>query len=216
MNMRATTLSFLLMALCAVGPIAYAQPVKLTDSELDTLTAGAVYVSADAWALAIGDGPYAGVDTETHTGGAGFVEWGFGRATAVACCGPQTDANVSFNAFADGTNVTVVSHVIGLRGPQYATATGFIYVVSINPVAPRILRSPQDIRLLPWAHSPFIGRLIRPLGARFGSTSEDLGTAVAVATADARGLSAGAHVLTFTAAFPDFSAAAATSISFRD
>lgn len=236
--MRAAALNFLLMILCPVAPTAYAEPVTLTDSELDTITAGAVYVSADAKALAIGDGAFTAVNTVTRTGGKGIFEWGFGLAKALACCGSQTDAEVSFNASADGPYVaafSVVNKYIGVGlppgNPQFTTATGYAIVVSIDPAALRLPGYPQNTGERPWSNyrgfriaPSLVARLVRPQLGRPVEDSPNLSTnvgsgtvAYGLAASNASGLSAAAsQVSSFTASLLDFSAAAATSISFRD
>lgn len=229
--MRATAFGCLLMVFCSVPPIAHAEPVKLTDSELDAITAGAVYVSADAEALAIGDGAFTAVNTDTQTGGAGIFEWGLGRANAHACCGPQTDAEVSLNGSGDGpfvAKIGMVNKVVGLGLPsaerQYSTATGFIIVMSLDPAALGLLPHPQNTDVQPRAKSPLVARLVRPMLSRPVVDSSDLGTnedtgtvAYGLAASSASGLSAAvADVFSFAATLPDFSAAAATSLSLRD
>jgi hypothetical protein len=84
---------------------------KLTELQMDSITAGTVAVSVSSSATAAGDSTYAYITTNTYTSSKaeGFVEIGKGSGEAYACCSPSTDADVSTGAYADGDAVLIAS-----------------------------------------------------------------------------------------------------------
>jgi hypothetical protein len=108
-------------------------PLELTESQMDAVSAGAVYVSTLAKASALGLGGLAYTNTETHTKSSPVVEMGFGQAKAIACCGPNAMANVLLTGAADGLIVKEINKVVMVRTPMYTIAMGWIIIVSINP-----------------------------------------------------------------------------------
>jgi hypothetical protein len=108
-------------------------PLKLTESQMDAVSAGALYVLAEAEASAVGEGGFTYTGTETHTHSGQHVETGFGRAKALACCGAETAADVSLEGGADGMIVKEVNKRVVIQTPSYSIALGWIIVISINP-----------------------------------------------------------------------------------
>jgi hypothetical protein len=115
-------------------------PLELTESQMDTVTAGALYVSAEAFASTVGSGGFTYTSTETSAHSGRYMERGIGRAKALACCGPQTSVDVSLAGGADGAIVKEVTNTRIIRTPTYSLAFGWIFVISINP--PRLTSRP--------------------------------------------------------------------------
>lgn len=143
--MRTTTLLLCGLALSAVASVARAEPVGnsakgpllLTESQMDAVSAGALYVLSQAEATALGQGGLAYTNTETHTSIGPSVEIGFGHAKAIACCGASATADVSLEGAADGAIVKEVNKRVVVRTPFYTIALGWIVIVSINPPSPK-------------------------------------------------------------------------------
>lgn len=139
--MRTTPLFLCGLAFSALASTALAEsvsddakgPLKLTESQLDTVTAGALFVFAEAVASTVGTGGLTYAGTETRTTSGRYVELGFGRAKALACCGPETTVDVSLDGGADGLIVREIGNARVIRTPTYSLAFGWIVVISINP-----------------------------------------------------------------------------------
>jgi len=108
-------------------------PVILTESEMDTVTASALFVFAESLASTVGTGGLTYAETQTRSVSGQYVEMGFGRAEALACCGAGTTVGVSLEGAADGLIVRKISSVRIIRTPWYSLAIGWIVVISINP-----------------------------------------------------------------------------------
>lgn len=118
-------------------------PVRLTDRQMDAVTAGAIVVSVDALATALGDTTYTITDTSALVISRGRVELGFGRGSAFACCGTDTFTDVTTSAFADGDIVIIRSGGVEIRTPQYSAEKGWISVVSIDLPDGARLKTPK-------------------------------------------------------------------------
>jgi hypothetical protein len=144
-------LLFYCLSFCAVT---HAEPgvndaeglFRLTELQMDRVTAGAVFVTAEAYASTEGTGGSTFTNTQTRARTRQFIEVAFGTARARACCGEQAQANVYLNGGGDGKIVRTVSRSIVVDTPLYTYAFGFVYAFSINPPVPKlkhaILRSP--------------------------------------------------------------------------
>jgi hypothetical protein len=119
---------------------------RLTELQMDRVTAGAVFVTAEAYASTEGTGGSTVTNTRTRSRTGQFSEVAFGTARARACCGEQAQANVYLNGGGDGKIAGTVSRSIVLETPLYTYAFGFVYAFSINPlvlnIKHAILRSP--------------------------------------------------------------------------
>lgn len=124
-----------LIALLAVMPSAVeAKPLIMTPTQLDTVTAGGVYVDVAAWAAALGENASAVTQTRTDVNAHGALQTGFGigYSEAAACCGPTS--KISLGTFVSGAgdrvnggSNTIVSHADPLT---LGIAVGWIAVVS--------------------------------------------------------------------------------------
>jgi len=95
---------------CVVAaPVAVrAEPLMLTEIQMDRVTAGGVAVSVEPFAAARGDFGSAETYALTNVGRTGLFEYGYGigRGFATACCGPDAAVEV-------GTAVAGVGDVVG-------------------------------------------------------------------------------------------------------
>lgn len=114
---------------------AWAAPERLTSLQLDTVSAGHVAVSTTATATALGPSGRTATKTNTFTKSLpnGVVELGLARGKAYACCGPDTDANVQTDSYADGAIVNSHSTNIKMSNSKFAKAHGVEVIVSVNP-----------------------------------------------------------------------------------
>ena len=123
--MRITLLSSL--ALGAVVFVALAEsavwaaePVTLTGTQMDAVTAGAVAVGVGAWATADGSSSYTSTSTSTTVFSTpkNTVDIGLGFGKAVACCGSSTDTGVQTTYYAEGDKVIANSTVNDTSTPH--------------------------------------------------------------------------------------------------
>lgn len=124
-----------LITLLAVMPsAAEAKPLILTPTQLDTVTAGGVYVDVASWAAALGENASAVTQTRTDVNAHRALQTGFGigYSEAAACCGPAS--KVSLGTFVSGAgdrvnggSTTIVFHADPLT---LGITIGWIAVVS--------------------------------------------------------------------------------------
>jgi hypothetical protein len=126
-------------------------PISLTEYQMDHVTAGIVEVSVLAEALALGEVAIVDTDTFTFAQATRYVEVGFGRGSAFACCGPDTYTDVVTNASADGDIVIVRDGSVEIRTPQFSAEKGWISIVSVE--LPGNLSEKQTNRVLRKANS---------------------------------------------------------------
>jgi hypothetical protein len=131
-----------MMALAICPTWAYADapgPIELSTAQMDGVTAGAMVVSVDAAALALGNPSLTDTNTFTKvwTSPNGRVEIGLGYGQAYACCGSNTVAQVSTSADADGKLVITRSGNVQIKTPVDVLARGFISIISVNGPAGR-------------------------------------------------------------------------------
>lgn len=105
-------------------------PLRLTQSQMDKVTAGGILVEVSAEAIALGDLAETLTDTETRVVSGKSVERGKGSALAFACCGPLTDTSVSFEAFADGDIVVIGVRTRDIDRGWFSISAGRIHVYS--------------------------------------------------------------------------------------
>lgn len=118
---------------------AQADPMQLTLSQLDTVTAGAITVSARAAARAFGPATLTLTDTYTYADGQIGGRWGvsaeagFSGGLALAALGQDRDTQLSLGGSADGELVVTAGRFIARDTPYYSLRAGGIAVVSANP-----------------------------------------------------------------------------------
>jgi hypothetical protein len=118
----------------SLGGAAVPAAEVLTDSQLDSVTAGSVWVGVDALAAAPGSLALTYTDTSTlaFSPGAGVVSIGRGSGTAYACCGTETDAAVFTSGGGDGDIRIVRSQSVQISRSNDSLAKGRIIVVSVD------------------------------------------------------------------------------------
>lgn len=120
-----------------------AEPIRLSNMEMDSVTAGAISVTAIANASAIGTNTIA--QTSTNTNVLSFVkngvtvEIGYGVAAAYACCSANTAATASTSATSDGKIVVLKQINSNNTTPDSTAAFSSIYIVSISPANSNVL-----------------------------------------------------------------------------
>jgi hypothetical protein len=140
--MRTTLLSLLALntvvfaALAEPAGLWAAEPERLTESQMDAVTAGAVVVGMSATAIA--DFPTYTTYTSTNTSTtvisapSNIVEIGLGSGQAVACCGPDTYTAVQSTYYAEGDHVIANSVNVNTTNPIFSKSFGRITVIEIN------------------------------------------------------------------------------------
>lgn len=111
-----------------------AEPVRLTGTQMDAVTAGAVGLGMGAFAAA--DGPNAHTHTSTSTKVIGtpknIVNIGIGHAKAYACCGSSSDTNVETAYYADGDIVIANSIIKDNDHPRFSSSHGVTTIIAID------------------------------------------------------------------------------------
>jgi hypothetical protein len=135
-----TLFPFLAFILATASYVAHAEsgtanmsgPLRLTDTELDGVTAGAVAVDVDASAVAISNtqSTYTETNSRTHVVSLPTVEIGFGTGQAYASGGEVNSADVSVSGYGDGGHVRIRGKVRTFDAPQGSLAVGMISVSS--------------------------------------------------------------------------------------
>ncbi len=110
------------------------EPVRLTGTQMDAVTAGAVAVGMGAFAAA--DGPNAHTHTSTSTKVIGtpknIVSIGIGHAKAYACCGSSSDTNVETAYYAEGDIVIANSIIKDHDHPRFSSSHGVTTVIAVD------------------------------------------------------------------------------------
>ena len=110
-----------------------AEPARLTGTQMDAVTAGAVAVGVEASATADGSTGYVSTTTSTtvHSTPNGNVEIGKGFGKAVAFgSGADTDVKTTYSA--EGDKVIAHSNIHDHDTPQRSFSTGHITVIAID------------------------------------------------------------------------------------
>jgi hypothetical protein len=110
------------------------EPARLTGTQMDAVTAGAVAVGVGAWATADGTSAYAYTSTSTTVFSTpnDNVEIGRGLGSAGACCGSSTDTDVQTAYSAEGDKVIAHSNVHDHHTPRFSFSQGHITVIAID------------------------------------------------------------------------------------
>ena len=110
------------------------EPVRLTGTQMDAVTAGAVAVGMGAWAIA--EGPNARTHTSTSTTVIGtpknVVDIGLGSGKAYACCGSSTDTGVQTVYYGEGDIVIAHSVIKDHQTPVSSFSHGVTTVIAID------------------------------------------------------------------------------------
>jgi hypothetical protein len=141
--MRTTLLSPLplgAVVFAALGaPVALgaAEPVRLTGTQMDAVTAGAVAIGMGALAVADGSNTYTNTSTSTTVISTPIkskadIDIGLGFGKAYACCGPSTYTSVQTAYSAEGDRVIANSMVIDTRTPQFSFSHGVTTVIAVD------------------------------------------------------------------------------------
>ena len=113
-----------------------AEPVRLTGTQMDAVTAGAVAVGVGAWATAAGSGSntytYTSTSTTVLSTPTKTVDIGLGSGKAVACCGSSTDTGVQTTYYAEGHKVIANSTVTDTSTPWFSFSYGFVNVIAVE------------------------------------------------------------------------------------
>jgi len=140
--MRTTLLSLLALNTVAFAALAEpaalwaAEPERLTKSQMDAVTAGAVVVGMSATAIAGSPTYTTYTSTKTSTTvistPSNIVDIGLGSGRAVACCGPDTYTAVQSTYYAEGDRVIVNSVNVNPTTPIYSRSFGHTAIIVIN------------------------------------------------------------------------------------
>ena len=137
--MKITLLSPLALGAVVFAALAHplilcaAEPARLTGTQMDAVTAGAVAVGVEASATANGSNGYVSTTTSTtvHSTPNGNVEIGKGFGKAVAFgSGADTDVQTAYSA--EGDKAIVHSNVHDHDTPRFSFSTGHITVIVID------------------------------------------------------------------------------------
>jgi hypothetical protein len=111
-----------------------AEPVRLTGTQMDAVTAGAVAVGVGAWATAEGSNTGASISTSTtvFSTPTGTVDIGLGFGKAVACCSLSADTGVQTTYSAEGDKVIANSTVNDTSTPQFSFSNGVTTVIAVD------------------------------------------------------------------------------------
>lgn len=111
-----------------------AEPVRLTGTQMDTVTAGAVAVGMAAGASADGSTArtYTSTSTTVMTTPNNVVSVGLGFGKAYACCGSSTDTSVQSSYYAEGDRVIAHSIVTETHTPRFSLSHGITTVIAID------------------------------------------------------------------------------------
>jgi hypothetical protein len=111
-----------------------AEPMRLTGTQMDTVTAGAVTVGVSAWATADGSsaGTYTSTSTTVFSTPKNNVDIGLGFGKAVACCDSSSDTGVQTTYYAEGDKVIVNSTVNDTSTPQFSFSHGVTTVIAVD------------------------------------------------------------------------------------
>lgn len=129
LNLLAATTA-LAMAATATGS------ERLTNRQLDAVSAGEIAVTATALATAGGIPTYTLAQTSasvTRSPSYGTVEMGRAWGMAYACCGPYTDTEVRTDSYADGAMVLKTSVNTKTSNQYSSTSAGREFIYSYTP-----------------------------------------------------------------------------------
>lgn len=113
-----------------------AEPVRLTETQMDAVAAGTMAVGTGALAIAGGSDTYTYTSTSTTvisgSTPTNTVDIGLGSGTAVACCGSGTYTTVEAVYYAEGDRVSASSIVTDTQTSQYSFSFGIATVIAVD------------------------------------------------------------------------------------
>lgn len=111
-----------------------AEPLRLTETQMDVVTAGTTAVTTGASATAEGSNTHTYTSTSTTVIGTplNIVTAGFGSAKAYACCGSSTDTDVQTGYYSDADIVIANSIVNDASNPVSSSSNGAIRVIAVD------------------------------------------------------------------------------------
>ncbi|SFU30602.1 hypothetical protein SAMN05216417_10187 [Nitrosospira multiformis] len=111
-----------------------AEPLRLTETQMDVVSAGTTVVTTGASATAEGSNTHTYTSTSTTVIGTplNIVSAGLGSAKAYACCGSGTDTNVQTGYYSDADIVIANSLVNDASNPVSSSSNGVITVIAVD------------------------------------------------------------------------------------
>jgi hypothetical protein len=111
-----------------------AEPVRLTGTQMDAVTAGTIAIGMGALAVADGSNTYTYTNTSTTVISTpkNNVNIGLGFGTAVACCGSNTGTSVQAAYYAEGDRVIASSIITDTRTSQFSFSHGVTTVIAVD------------------------------------------------------------------------------------
>ena len=114
-----------------------AEPVRLTETQMDAVTAGTITVGTYATAIADGyptnpEYTYTSTYTTVITEPSNIVDIGLGYGQAYACCGSRTYTNVQTTYYAEGDRVSASSINVDTMTTEFSYSYGFTSVITVS------------------------------------------------------------------------------------
>ena len=123
-------------ALSEPAVLAAAESVRLTETQMDAVTAGTVAIGMGAFAVAGSPDAYTYTNTSTIVFSTPTpktnVDIGLGFGKAYACCGPNTYTSVQAVYYAEGDKVIAHSTNIDTSTPQFSFSHGVTAVTNVG------------------------------------------------------------------------------------
>ena len=155
-----------------------AEPLMLTEIQMDRVTAGGVLVSVEPFAAAYGDFGTAETFAQTNAGRTALFDYGygFGLGYASACCGPDAAVDV-------GTAVAGVGDVVGGGTASIIESNGVTAIGTTVGWVAAFSTPPLDQIVEPSAQvfDQYTGRVRQELIAGVARHAQDLSEALAAA-----------------------------------
>ncbi|MEE9354454.1 MAG: hypothetical protein V3U75_02590 [Methylococcaceae bacterium] len=130
------SLSIVLVASLFALNVTQAEPMILSNAQMDTVTAGALNVIATANAFSLGQPAitqtYTGTQAIRYSKDGWTLEVGFGVASAAACCGAPSVVNANTFAAANGNYVRINQNAQATSSPYVKYSTSATSIVSIT------------------------------------------------------------------------------------
>jgi hypothetical protein len=138
-RIRSTIMKKTLLSPLALGAVVFAalaqpvivsaaEPVRLSGTQMDTVTAGTTAVGVGAWATGTTS---TSASTSTSVKSNGVVEIGVGHGRAVGS-GSGADSHVSTGYYSDAGKVIAHSTSHDIHNPRFSFSHGSVVVIGIN------------------------------------------------------------------------------------
>ncbi|WP_430233664.1 hypothetical protein [Nitrosomonas communis] len=134
MLLRVVLSTVVFTALAKSAVLWAAEPVRLSETQMDAVTAGTVAVGVGAWATADGSNSYTSTSTSTFTFSTpkNNVDIGLGFGEAVACCGSSADTDVQTAYYAEGDRIAAHSTVNNISNPVFSQSRGVVTAIAVD------------------------------------------------------------------------------------